>query len=158
MGIFDAFKRPAESSFSAAGDYARYIDATKNISSMYFKQLEKIQSDWSLLYNLKDYTGFRARRFEDLCKNNIHLYKQMNSIALTYHTTPAPNAPAFKRLAMLYEKQEKYNDSVAVCVDALDHNAWGDGMQGRLVRMLKKAKRDPNAHEQFLIDKDFRSR
>ena len=56
---------------------------------------------------------------------------------------------------MLYEKQGKYEEAAAVCVDALNVNAWGDGMQGRLIRMIKKAGRQPSEIETVLIEKQY---
>ena len=76
----------------------------------------------------------------------------MAKIEQAYGETPPPNAPAFKRLAMLYEKQGRYEESISVCTDALKSGAWGDGMRPRLARMIKKAGRTPTAEEMKLLD------
>ena len=78
----------------------------RKITDKYYPQMEKIEEQWSIMYNLKNYTGKRAEKFEQLCKDNISLYKQMATIENSYGETPPPNAPAFKRLAMLYEKNK----------------------------------------------------
>ena len=116
------------------------------------KITDKYYQQWSIMYNLKNYTGKRAEKFEQLCKDNISLYKQMATIENSYGETPPPNAPAFKRLAMLYEKNKLYEKAVSVCTDALLYGAYAENMKRRLVRMIKKAGRTPTAEELKLID------
>lgn len=110
----------------------------KAITDKYFPQIHEIEEEWSILYNLKNYTGERAQKLEQYCIQNIKLYKKMAEIEKEYNQTPPPNAPAFKRLAMLYEKQVRYEEAVSVCSDALFSGAWGDGMRPRLARMIKR--------------------
>ena len=124
----------------------------KKISDKYFPQMHKIEEDWSILYNFKEYYGQRADKLEQNCKENIQLYKEMAQIEKLYNETPPPNAPAFKRLAMLYEKQGHFEKAASVCYEALEVGAWGDGMRSRLARMIKKAGREPSAKERALID------
>ena len=104
------------------------------------------------MYNLKNYTGDRAEKFEQLCKDNIYLYKQMATIENSYGESSPPSAPAFKRLAMLYEKNKQYEKSISVCTDALLYGAYAENMKGRLARMIKKADRTPTDDELKLID------
>ena len=126
----------------------------KAITDKYFPQIHEIEEEWSILYNLKKYTGERALKFEQCCIQNINLYKKMAEIEKAYNQTPPPNAPAFKRLAMLYEKQARYEEAVSICSDALFSGAWGDGMRSRLVRMIKKAGRTPTDEEMKLINNE----
>ena len=168
MGLFRLFgKSPEQKLFESKewkhevreiGIYQKYQAELEPISKKYYSQLEKIQNDWSVMYNLKDFSGVRAKRYEMLCRENIVMYKQMVSIDQRYGGTSPPNAPGFKRLAMLYEKQSKFEDAASVCMDALEYGAWGDNMQSRLVRMIKKSGRKPNAYELSLIDKEFCSK
>lgn len=124
----------------------------KKITDEYFPQMHSIEEDWYILYNLKDFSGERAHALLQKCIENINLYKKMAKIEQAYGETPPPNAPAFKRLAMLYEKQGRYEESISVCTDALKSGAWGDGMRPRLARMIKKAGRTPTAEEMKLLD------
>lgn len=126
----------------------------KAITDKYFPQVHEIEEEWSILYNLKSYTEERAKKFEQSCIHNIGLYKKMAEIERSYNQTPPPNAPAFKRLAMLYEKQTRYEEAVSVCSDALISGAWGDGMRSRFARMIKKAGRTPTDEEMKLINNE----
>lgn len=124
----------------------------EEIADKYFPQMEFIEEQWSIMYNLKNYTGKRAQQFEEICKENISLYKQMAAIELSHGETPPPSAPAFKRLSMLYEKNEQYENAISVCVDALLSGAHAHNMKGRLARMIRKANRTPTDEELKLID------
>ena len=119
----------------------------QKIENQYYDSITKIDTLWSVLYNLKDFNGEKADKFEQICIDNINVFKKM------YYDYWVPNnthdlncVPAYKRLAMLYEKQGRYDDAVRVCIDAIDHgapNEYGDGGSGklyaRLARMAKKA-------------------
>lgn len=110
----------------------------ERIAHDYYKQIEMIEDQWSVLYNLKAYSGRLAADFEEMCLENIELYKQMATIEHSYGEDSPPSAPAFKRLAMLYEKNGSYEKARLVCVDALCYGASGGNMKGRLARMIKK--------------------
>ena len=118
----------------------------------YYDKLKSIEQDWSKLYNSKRYTGKFADMFETACLKNIALYKKMSKMEREHGETPPPNAPAFKRLAMLYEKQGLYEKASLVSQDALKHGAWGDGMAKRFKRMIEKANRTPSPEEQWFIE------
>lgn len=133
--------------------FLQHQNGIKPISDKYYSQLEAIQENWSIMYNLKKYTGKHADKFEQMCLDNILLYKQKTAIERKHGDTTPQNAPAFKRLAMLYEKQEDFEKSVAVCINALNNGAYGDGMRNRLSRMIKKAGREPTIEELSLLDK-----
>ena len=157
MGLFNLFKseKNVEYSENAKGKWTNSAWSNKQhkeITDEYFPQMHSIEEDWSILYNLKDFSGERAHVLLQKCIENINLYKKMAKIEQVYGETPPPNAPAFKRLAMLYEKQGKYEESISVCTDALKSGAWGDGMRPRLARMIKKAGRTPTAEEMILLD------
>ena len=53
-----------------------------------------------------------------------------------------PNFPTFKRLAIIYEKQKKYDEAIAVCQRAIELGFVDDGtdgqMPGRIARLMKK--------------------
>lgn len=125
-------------------------------SNEYFSGMEKIETNWSVLYNLNCYTGARADKFIADCKKNINDFYSWQKIAKTYDMDSPPSVPAFKRLAMIYEKQGLYENSIAVCREAILACAYNDGtkggMKGRLARMIKKSGRAPTDEEMILLD------
>lgn len=130
----------------------RYTSA----SDKYFSGMEKIEADWSILYNLNCFTGSKADKFIEDCKQNISDFFSWQKIAQKYNETAPPSVPAFKRLAMIYEKQELYENAISVCKEAILSFASADGtkggMKGRLARMIKKSGRQPTQEELILLD------
>lgn len=117
--------------------------------SLYYKNLEKIENQWSVLYNLKAYDGELASKYINLCKRNIAQFKDMNTHGMHFNDYQTPIVvPAYKRLSMIYEKQGKYEDSAKICIDAIMNGITQDGskagMKGRAARMFKKAKITPD--------------
>ena len=131
-------------------EYEKYQKEVKTVSDNYYYLLQLIQREWSVLYNLKDYTGKKANEFEKMCLNDIYYYIEMRKIDLKYNEKTPVNVPAFTRLAMLYEKQGEYEKAAYICKEAC---ALGIDERSRLIRMLKKASRTPTAEEAALIEK-----
>ena len=140
-----------------------YTAKYKKLSEDYYKNLPSIDSMWSVLYNLKDFTGKNAEQYEKFCLKNIATFKQIyDDFCVPYHTTEFTCVPAYKRLSMLYEKQKKYQEAALICIDAIQHgaiNEYGDGgtgkMYARLARMAKKAGMiDSPEVKSVLIDKN----
>ena len=134
---------------SEAEVFAQYEKEVECVSTAYFTLLQKIQKDWSVLYNTKKYFGMRANDFEKSCLHGIDYYKRMREIDQKYGQSTPVNVPAFTRLAMLYEKQEKYEESVLVCKEAI---SLGIDERSRLLRMIKKAGRTPTTEEISMLD------
>lgn len=105
----------------------------------YFSGMEEIEVMWSVLYNLKIVTGEKADLFEQKCLQNISDFQHMPSAT----TQATRDVPAYARLAMLYEKQERYDEAIAVCADAIRRGIVYDGskgqMYGRLARLIRKS-------------------
>ena len=133
--------------------FAQYEQELRPLWDEYLNDLKKVEKAWSKLYDSKQYAGTLADIFKTACLRNIELYKKISQAENGHGGTPPPNAPAFKRLAMLYEKQGLYEKAALVCQDALNHGAYGDKMANRFERMIKKSNRTPSADEQLLIDK-----
>lgn len=131
--------------------FLQYQTELKPISDKYYSGMHQLNSDWSILYNSKNYSGKPGENFKKLCLKNIELYKRMIQIGNKYNLKSSVNVPAYKRLAMLYEKQERYDESILVCIEALRVGAYGDNMKGRLARMIKKSGREPNKEELDLL-------
>lgn len=114
-------------------------------SSKYFSTLQEIESMWSVMYNLKLMSGEKADAFEIKCKENIvELYDMLDaSKKAKFDSSVPPSVPAYIRLAMLYERQERYQDAINICVDAIKAGAIDDGskgkMYGRLARLIRKS-------------------
>lgn len=100
---------------------------------------------WSVMYNLKIINGEQADIFEQKCKDNISELYQMLDVNKKYgfDSTMPPHVPAYVRLAMLYEKQERYQEAINICVEAIKAGAVNDGnkgkMYGRLARLIRKS-------------------
>lgn len=131
--------------------FERYKKEVNAVADRYYTQLPQIQEEWSVLYNLGNYTGSLADKFEKACLSNIEDYKKMLRIDKKYGEKTATNIPAFKRLAMLYEKQGRFEESVEVCKQAISYDM---DERNRMARMIKKAGRKPTLEEQNLLDKD----
>lgn len=130
--------------------FKKYQKEVKPVSDKYYNLLQLIQREWSVLYNLKDYNGKKAKAFEKMCLISIDYYKEMRIIDLKYNEKTPVNVPAFTRLAMLYEKQGEYEKAAFICKEAC---VLGIDERSRLVRMIKKSGRTPTAEESALIDK-----
>ncbi len=130
--------------------FDQYQNEVKSVSDKYFSLMEKIQRNWSILYNLNDWFGTVAITLEKDCLDDITYYKTMREIDKKYGEKSPTNIPAFKRLAMLYEKQDKFEDAIAVCKEAFK---YGMDERGRMLRMIKKAGRTPTTKEMALINK-----
>lgn len=121
------------------------IDILNEKSEKYFSNMQAIESMWSVMYNLKIVNGEKADLFEIRCKENIiELYDMLNaSKKARYDSSVPPHVPAYIRLCMLYEKQEKYQDAINICVEAIKAGATDDGnkgmMYGRLARLIRKS-------------------
>ena len=116
-------------------------------SSNYFSGMEKIESSWSVIYNLKDYTGDRAEKFIQDCYKNIKDFYAWINAGKKYGETVPPSVPAFKRLSMIYEKQGNFQKAIDICAEAIEIGAINDGakgqMRGRLARLIKKSEITP---------------
>lgn len=126
-----------------------YLLESKDASDAYYGLLEKIQKNWSILYNSKDYFSSLATEIEQDCILDIAYYKQMLKIDKKYKRSTATNIPAFQRLAMLYERQGKYEESIEVCKQACSFKM---DERARMNRMIQKAGRQPSDEELKIIN------
>lgn len=116
---------------------ARYFDGTQKIGTM-----------WSVLYNLKKYEGEPAEALEAACYKNLEDLEKMleTSRAAGFSGERPTEVPAYVRLCMLYEKQERYAEAIRVCAEAIRAGAVYDKssgqMYGRLARLIRKAGMD----------------
>ena len=115
----------------------------------YYASAQQLKSDWSKMYHSKDYGGKRADRFERDCLVNIIAYKVMAEIEDEFGEDHLTEVEGFKRLAMLYEKQGKFEESASICKEAIK---MGIDQSGRMLSMIKKAGRTPTPEELSLLE------
>lgn len=150
-GQWKSLKRENKWSFQKDSTeiFMEYQKEVKPVADKYYTLLEKIEKDWSTLCNLKDYTGTLSQEIEQECLDSIHWFNKMHAIDIKYSETSPKNIPAFKRLAMLYERRSDYERATDVCKQAI---SLGMDERSRMLRMIKKAGRTPTADEMELIN------
>lgn len=150
-GQWKSLKRENKWSFQKDSTeiFMEYQKEVKPVADKYYTLLEKIEKDWSTLCNLKDYTGTLSQEIEQECLDSIHWFNKMHAIDIKYSETSPKNIPAFKRLAMLYERRSDYERAIDVCKQAI---SLGMDERSRMLRMIKKAGRTPTADEMELIN------
>lgn len=130
---------------SEAEEFDNYHTELEPIYDKYFKQMNYgIKSGWSRLYKNKDYTGEFAKKYEQLCIENIETFKKMIAIEKKYNHYTSMRVFAYERLAMLYERQKRFDKAIEVCNDAIQNDASAEIMQKRLDRLLNKPKKANN--------------
>lgn len=112
-----------------------YIDAMDK----YFKTMETVQTNASILYNLGITDGKKMDELIKLCYQNIDEFKLACNHWKRYGETAPPSAPAYERLAIIYERQEKYDKAIKICIDAIKAGLAEDKYKKRLARLLKKS-------------------
>lgn len=132
--------------------FEKYQEEIKPIADKYFPLMDKIEKNWSILYNSKNYQGKLSELMEQDCLIDIRYYEQMRSIDIKYNYSPPDkfNIPALKRLAMLYERQGKLEQSIEMCRKAC---SFGMDESSRIKKLLKKIGRTPTDEELQLINK-----
>lgn len=130
--------------------FMRYQKEVKPFSESYFAYLTLIEKNWSTMYQSKDYNGAMSTKIEIDCVTAIAYYKKMKEIDDKYGEKTPTNIPPFRRLAMLYERQNRYEDCIRICKEAYQ---YGMDETGRMKAALKKSGRTPTAEEAALIDK-----
>ena len=150
-GQWKSLKRENKWSFQKDSTeiFMEYQKEVKPVADKYYTLLEKIEKDWSTLYNLKDYTGTLSQKIEQECLDSIHWFNKMHAIDIKYSETSPKNIPAFKRLAMLYERRSDYERAIDMCKQAI---SLGMDERSRMLRMIKKTGRTPTADEMELIN------
>ena len=138
------------------GQQIAYNSAARVYIDKYYKGMEEIESMWSVMYNLKIINGEQADIFEQKCKDNIFALYQMLDANKKYgfDSTMPPHVPAYVRLAMLYEKQEKYTDAINICVEAIRSGAINDGNKGnvKFIMIMDSIKKEEDSKQDIILD------
>lgn len=109
----------------------------------YYNNMEQIEVMWSVIQNLRAFNGDQAYQLEALCRQNITEYLKLSQFDKNHDIEPPHHAPCCVRLAMLYEKQGRYEEGINLCADSIKAGAYADGskgqMYGRLARLIRKS-------------------
>ncbi|MCU7378166.1 hypothetical protein OBO34_07335 [Clostridiales Family XIII bacterium ASD5510] len=128
----------------------------QNLQTAYYAELEELERKYSVIYNQKIYTGPKVQEFLNLCYSNKAKYEALIPYWQKYNLGVPKNAPSYKRIAMIYEKQEAYGNAVQICAEAIRIGAINDGtkgkMHGRLARLIKKCNHDVDPEIKKLLD------
>lgn len=111
------------------------------VMNRHYELLEKERILYSKVHQSGNYHGPDAYRFEALCLEDISIAEEF--IALCNECNQdIPSYPAFKQLAIFYEKQGNYHLAIPLCDEAIrlgfTDDGTKDGMKGRLARLEKK--------------------
>lgn len=89
-------------------------------------------------YKQRDDRGDAIEKCIEYCKKDIEIAEEFVA-----EFGDVPRIPSFKRLAIIYERQERYEDALAVCNRALDigtTDGTKSGFEGREERIRNKIK------------------
>src|SRR5690625_1223172 len=84
----------------------------------------------------------QLRRVQNLYEKNSVEYKNYESLIVDFKPS-IPNIPSFKRLAIILEKQGKYDEAIKVCNMAITYNLTDGtkgGFKGRKERIYRKSR------------------
>lgn len=134
------------------------IDRKNELMKQYKSILEKhgkLREQIGIQYTVaREKNGFDSKEMEavvDLCKKDIDLagdvmeYYHRSESVNGVHVDPSAYMDTFQRLAIIYEKQGKYDEAIEVCKQAIQYGILRDGtqggMQGRIARIMSKKKK-----------------
>lgn len=127
------------SEYSLPPDDQQYRDEVKR----YYDEMDKINRLWSVVSNLGDFNGERAQELEKMCIDDIYYFGRMKSFCEIHDYEVPKHVPAYVRLCMLYEKQQRWEEAMHICEEAIVMDATEDGtkgsMFGRMARISKKS-------------------
>lgn len=156
MGILSLFNKKANTNIQIRDEFEKYrvpinpsyIEYNK-ICAEYYEGTAEIETMWSVITNLGLYNSNESEVLIDKCIKNIKDLDKMVAFGKTIdkNYTGVQNAPAYIRLAMLYEKRGDYDPGISVCIEGIKKGCVEDNskgkMYGRLARLIKKAGIEP---------------
>lgn len=130
-----------------------------NDTAPFFEMMEDIEKKYSILTNID--SGFESNAADvllSLCYENIRMKKWLDQKWQGYEHHYIYTY-AYQRIAMIYEKQGKYDLAAQACVDAINDGFIRDrtsgGMPGRLARMIKRGKLEITPEMEVALKKEL---
>lgn len=116
---------------------------------------EEISSEYAIIRNLNLYQSPQADQFEQKCIQAIALIEMLFPFWEKYREPLPTYCEPAKRLAMLYEKQNRFEDAAFICVKAcrlgMPNDGTKGGMRGRLSSSIKKGGLTPNSEMKSIL-------
>ena len=131
----------------------------RNDTEPFYRMMEDIEKKYSILINIdKNFQSNAADVLLSLCRDNIELKKQLDIKwkGYEYHDI---YTYAYQRIAMIYEKQGKYDLAAQACIDAINDGFIRDqtngGMPARLARMIKRGNLEMTPEMEIALKKEL---
>lgn len=117
-----------------------YHDERDSLEKKYKRVVDK---HYSLLEKFEDaYKNGKLEKTIQLCKEDISLVDDLSEYWDAFvrlgDINGRPLFPAYKRLAIVYEKQGRIEDAIKVCEDAIRAGYSKDGTSGGMEVRVKK--------------------
>lgn len=112
-------------------------DASEEKIETYYHTLQTIEETWSVLLKENAFSTAKGDDYIKLCRQNINELDEL--LKITNRPAP-PLIPAYKRLAMLYEKRHNFEEAIFVCQEAISKGITGDGTKGGMEGRIKRLK------------------
>lgn len=137
--------------------YKTYVEKHYNL-------LEKIGYQYSIAINQNNIFNNETEKCIQLCNEDISIAPILKEYfteecIIRKQEINLPTYSSFKNLAMIYEKQEKYDLAIDACINAIKLGFLRDGttggMQGRLAKLIKKYNQQTNKNFQYDYDRNI---
>jgi len=131
----------------------RWAAHTHPIFTKHYQNLELIEAQYSVCYNLRDFYSDRMEDLIKLCEIDIAMAEEFKNLLKKYNQPIPPSYSSFRRLAIILEKRSEYERAAQICAYAIklgftDNNE----MYGRLARLLRKSGITMTADEYIKIE------
>lgn len=121
------------------GQYDRYTNSP--IVKQHYKCVNREVELYKQVCQASDPFGWAAKELIRVCNDDIAISSEFRKLCVQCNQ-PIPLYPAFKYLAMLFEKRGEYQEAISTCEKAIakgyDDDDTKSGMQGRIERLRKK--------------------
>lgn len=140
------------------------------IVDKHYRLMQEAEKLYTEASKAKLIDGPLIERVIDLCQQDICLEEQFRQYELekikadldmgytdqTSMPRKLANYSSFKRLAIIYEKQQRYEDAIAVCQCAIEAGRLDDGTKGQMPgRMLNLQKKLEKQKRENTVEIDF---
>lgn len=132
--------------------------------AQHFKLIEEIEMQYSVAINQPSIINKYTEACLNLCAKDILLAPTLiefweKESKITNSGLELPHYPSFEKAAKLFEKLNKYDLAINVCIRALNLGLNKDsskgGLKGRLARLLKKFNKQHNTNWQYDFDENI---